>query len=42
VNPDYLRVLTSTRVGNILLGSAGGLMVVGYLWMQKIVRLDDV
>jgi tight adherence protein B len=42
VNPDYLRVLTSTRAGLILLSAAGGLMVVGYLWMQKIVRLEDV
>lgn len=42
VNPDYLRVLTNTRTGNIMLGSAVGLMVIGYLWMQKIVRLDDV
>ncbi|MDP9299915.1 MAG: VWA domain-containing protein [Actinomycetota bacterium] len=42
VNPDYLRVLTSTRAGIMMLSAAGGLMVVGYLWMQKIVRLDDV
>jgi tight adherence protein B len=42
VNPDYLRVLTNTRTGIIMLSSAIGLMVIGYLWMQKIVRLDDV
>ena len=42
VNPDYLHVLTNTRTGMILLAAAGGLMVFGYLWMQKIVRLDDV
>jgi tight adherence protein B len=42
VNPDYLHVLTNTRTGNIMLGAAVGLMIIGYLWMQKIVRLDDV
>jgi len=42
VNPAYLRVLTTTRTGIIMLSAAGGLMVFGYMWMQKIVRLDDV
>ena len=42
VNPDYLHVLTGTRAGNILLGVSAALMVVGYAWMRKIVRLDDV
>jgi tight adherence protein B len=42
VNPDYLHVLTNTRAGLIMLSTACGLMVIGYLWMQKIVRLDDV
>ena len=42
VNPDYLRVLTESRIGLILISVAVGLMLVGYLWMQKIVKLDDV
>jgi tight adherence protein B len=42
INPAYLRVLTTTRPGLIMLSGAGVLMVVGYLWMQKIVRLSDV
>lgn len=42
INPAYLRVLTTTRPGLIMLSGAGVLMVVGYLWMQKIVRLEDV
>jgi tight adherence protein B len=42
INPAYLRVLTTTRPGLIMLSGAGVLMVVGYLWMQKIVRLNDV
>lgn len=42
INPDYLRTLTATTTGIIMLIAAGVLMVVGYIWMQKIVRLDDV
>lgn len=42
VNPEYLRLLTSTRIGITLMAVAAGLMLVGYLWMQKIVKLDDV
>jgi tight adherence protein B len=42
VNPEYLRVLTTTRPGIAIATAAGVLMVIGYLWMQKIVRLDDV
>jgi tight adherence protein B len=42
VNPDYLRILTASRVGLILISIAGSLMLVGYLWMQRIVKLDDV
>jgi tight adherence protein B len=42
VNPDYLRVLTESGIGLILIAVAAGLMLVGYLWMQKIVKLDDV
>jgi tight adherence protein B len=42
VNPSYLRTLTTTNVGKIMLGAAGALMVIGYVWMQRIARLDDV
>ena len=42
INPDYLRTLTATTTGLIMLVAAGVLMVIGYIWMQKIVRLDDV
>ena len=40
VNPDYLRTLTTTRPGIIISVSAGILMVVGYLWMRRMVKLD--
>lgn len=40
VNPEYLRVLTNTRPGVAILLGAGVLMVVGYAWMQRIVKLD--
>jgi Flp pilus assembly protein TadB len=42
INPDYLRVLTTTRLGIILISFAAGLMVIGYIWMKRIVRIDDV
>ena len=42
VNPDYLRTLTTTRPGLMMLSAAGGLMVIGYIWMKRIVNLDDV
>lgn len=40
VNPDYLRTLTGTPIGILLIIGALTLMGVGYLWMRKIVRLD--
>jgi tight adherence protein B len=40
VNPDYLRTLSTTRPGIIISVSAGILMVIGYLWMRKMVKLD--
>ena len=40
VNPDYLRTLTTTRPGIIISVSAGILMVIGYVWMRRMVKLD--
>jgi tight adherence protein B len=40
VNPDYLRTLSTTTAGIIISISAGVLMVIGYLWMRKMVKLD--
>ena len=40
VNPEYIGILIGTGVGQALLAGAATLMVVGYLWMQKIVNLD--
>jgi tight adherence protein B len=40
VNPQYLRVLIDTRPGVVILSGAGVLMVVGFIWMRKIVSLD--
>lgn len=42
VNPEYLRLLTTTRLGIVLVSVAACLMAVGYVWMRKIVTLDDV
>jgi tight adherence protein B len=40
VNPDYLRTLSTTRAGIIISACAGALMVIGYVWMRKMVKLD--
>jgi tight adherence protein B len=40
VNPEYLRVLSTTTAGVAISISGGVLMAFGYVWMRKIVRLD--
>jgi tight adherence protein B len=39
INPEYLEELTGTLAGNLLLAGAAFLMVVGGLWLRRIVRL---
>ncbi len=39
-NPDYVRFFFKDDVGNIMLGSAVGLQIIGYLIMQKIVKIE--
>jgi tight adherence protein B len=40
VNPSYIGLLFSTRLGWIMLGTGGALMVVGIAWARKIVKVD--
>jgi tight adherence protein B len=40
VNPEYISLLFTTQVGLFMLGVAGVLMVLGILWMRKIVDID--
>ena len=40
VNPEYISLLFTSQVGLIMLGVAGVLMVLGILWMRKIVDID--
>ncbi len=40
VNPSYLSPLLTTPVGRIAMGGGALLMIVGFVWMRKIVRLD--
>lgn len=40
VNPDYLGLLWTTRIGLVMLSVAGSLMVLGILWMRKVVKID--
>jgi tight adherence protein B len=39
VNPSYVHDLTSTFAGAVMLCVAGGLMVVGAIWLKRITRL---
>jgi tight adherence protein B len=40
VNPDYLNLLFSTRVGQVMVATAACLEAVGIVWMKKIVNID--
>jgi tight adherence protein B len=40
VNPSYLQTLTRTDTGVVLLAAGGSLLLIGYLWMQRITKLD--
>jgi tight adherence protein B len=38
-NPDYLAELTNTSAGNVMIVVGVGLLVVGGLWMRKLIRV---
>jgi tight adherence protein B len=40
VNPSYIGLLVTTTVGLVMTGTAIALMVLGILWMRKIVNID--
>jgi tight adherence protein B len=40
VNPEYIGLLVTTKLGIIMLSIALGLLVAGILWMRKIVDID--
>jgi tight adherence protein B len=40
VNPSYIGLLVTTTIGWVMLGTAIVLMVLGILWMRKIVNID--
>jgi Flp pilus assembly protein TadB len=40
VNPEYLKTLTTTTAGIAISITGGLMMVLGYVWMRKIVKLD--
>jgi tight adherence protein B len=40
VNPDYMRLLWTTRLGWIMIALASILMSVGILWARKVVKID--
>jgi tight adherence protein B len=40
VNPKYISLLVTTKLGLMMLAVAGTLLVAGILWMRKIVNID--
>jgi tight adherence protein B len=40
VNPEYIMILFTTQVGLVMLGVGGILILLGILWMRKIVDID--
>ena len=40
VNPEYISLLFTTKMGLVMLIGAGLLLVAGVLWMRKIVDID--
>ena len=40
VNREYIMLLFTTKIGLMMLGGAGLLLVAGVLWMRKIVDID--
>jgi tight adherence protein B len=40
VNPDYMNLLFSTRLGWIFLGTGAALMALGIFWARKVVKID--
>jgi len=40
VNPEYIGLLFTTGIGLVLLVVAGALMVGGYIWMRKVIKID--
>jgi tight adherence protein B len=40
VNPEYISLLWTTRMGMVMLAVGGALMSLGVIWMRKVVRID--
>jgi tight adherence protein B len=40
VNPDYMKVLFTETMGNIMLGAGVLMMVVGFAWMMKTIKIE--
>ena len=40
VNPDYIKLLFETDTGLMMVAVASGLLVLGLVWMRKLVNID--
>ena len=40
VNPDYVKFFVEDSTGNMMIGGALGMQVLGYMIIQKIVKIE--
>jgi len=40
VNPEYVGLLFNTRIGMLFVTAATAMLIVGYVWMKRMVRID--
>jgi tight adherence protein B len=40
INPDYVSVLFDSGLGNVMLGLAVVSMIIGFVWMKKIIEIE--
>jgi Flp pilus assembly protein TadB len=40
VSPGYLKPLFHETVGIVMISAAGALMLVGFVWMRRIIRVE--
>jgi Flp pilus assembly protein TadB len=40
VNPTYIKLLITTKIGIIMLVTGISLLTVGIVWMKRIVKID--
>jgi tight adherence protein B len=40
ISPDYIKPLFHETVGILMISAAGALMLVGFVWMRRVIRVE--